>query len=171
MKTSHVLPLCVLAAALGAGCASSGPNTRQGAVGGAVAGAIAGGIIGNNHGSRNVASGAAIGAAAGGLAGAAIGNQLDYARGTTDVSMVDRRYYVAQPPPIPAAQPRDTIRTRPAREAVWIQGYWAYTGNPGQPYEWSTGHWEIPPPGNRAWVPAGWHHSGNGYVYLRGHWQ
>jgi putative ABC transport system permease protein len=59
-------------ALLCAGCSSSGPNTRKGAVGGAVAGGVIGAVIGNNRGSGNAASGAAIGAAAGGLAGAAI---------------------------------------------------------------------------------------------------
>src|SRR4051812_39654049 len=78
MTTNAKLILSLLAVSLGAGCAGSGPNTTQGAVGGAAAGALLGGIIGNNRAGGNGASGAAIGAVAGGVAGAAMGNSLDH---------------------------------------------------------------------------------------------
>ena len=169
MNATKSLTLSVLVTALGAGCASSGPNTRQGAVGGAVAGGIIGAIVG--HQSGETAAGAAIGAAAGGATGAAVGNRADRNRGTLDTTPADRGYTVTSPPPTPTSNPRESIPARPAREAVWIEGQWAYTGNPSDPYEWVSGHWEIPPPGARTWVPGAWQPSGNGYVYVRGHWQ
>ena len=171
MKATTTLTLSMLITALGAGCASSGPNTRQGAAGGAVAGAVLGGIVG--HQSGETAAGAVIGAAAGGATGAAVGNRMDRDRGTLDnpPTPADRGYAVTEPPPTPTSQPFESIPTRPAREAVWVQGTWAYTGNPNNPYEWAPGHWEIPPPGSQAWVPGTWQRSGNGYVYVRGHWQ
>lgn len=81
------------------------------------------------------------------------------------------RGYAYAPPPAPASVPREMMPPRPAREAVWIGGQWAYTGYPGNPYEWVSGHWEIPPPGGRTWVPGGWQPRGNDVVFVRGHWQ
>jgi hypothetical protein len=169
MKATKTLTLSLLVTALGAGCASSGPNTRQGAAGGAIAGGIIGGIIG--HQSGETGAGAAIGAAVGGASGAAIGNRADRDRGTMDRTPADRGYTVAQPPPMPTSNPREPIPARPAPQAMWIEGQWVYTGNPNSPYEWVSGHWEIPPPGARAWMPGNWQQSGNGYIYVRGHWQ
>jgi hypothetical protein len=173
MNATRTLTLSLAIAALSAGCASSGPNTRQGAAGGAIAGGVLGAIVG--HQSGEGVAGAAIGAAAGGAAGAALGNRADRDRGTLDrgPSNVDRGYgyAVAAPPPMPTSNPREAIPARPAREAVWIEGQWIYTGNPNSPYEWMSGHWEIPPRGARTYVPGNWQHNGNGYVYVRGHWQ
>lgn len=168
--THTKLLLSALALSLGAGCAY-GPNTQQGAVGGALAGALAGGIIGNNRGSGNAASGAAIGAVAGGLAGGAIGNSLDHERGTlyqTPVQAEPQREVVVQPPPAPPA-PREVVAVRPAREAIWVEGYYLYAGR-GR-YEWVPGHWEIPPRGYRTYVRPGWQRHGGSYVYVRGYWR
>jgi len=154
MTSCTKLILSAVALSLGAGCAGYGPNTQQGAVGGALAGALAGGIIGNNRGSHNAASGAAIGAVAGGLAGGAIGNSLDHERGTL---------YQPQPEP-----PREVVAVRPAREAIWVEGYYLYAGR-GR-YEWVPGHWEIPPRGYRTYVRPGWQRHGGNYVYVRGYW-
>jgi hypothetical protein len=100
-----------------------------------------------------------------------VGQRAEQVREIQDPGAFDRRYVVAQPPPLPASTPRHFKPVRPAREAVWIDGYWAYTGNPGSPYEWMAGHWEIPPPGARAWIPSGWQRTGNTYVYVRGRWR
>ncbi len=160
-----------------AGCAGSGPNTQQGAVGGAVAGALVGGVIGNNRGSGNAASGAAIGAAAGAIAGGAVGNSLDHQRGTLHnqpdrYDRYDRQQYteviVQQPPPQPAPR-REVVTVRPAREAIWIEGHYAYAG--GNRYDWVPGHWEIPPPQYRTYVRPSWQRRDQGYVYMRGHWR
>jgi hypothetical protein len=170
MKPTITLTLSLLAALLGAGCVGSGPNTQQGAVGGAVAGALLGGIIGNNRGSGHAASGAAIGAAAGGLAGAAVGNSLDHERGTLyNRPDPSPEYVVQQPPPMPPPR-REIVAVRPAREAIWVEGYYAYTGH-GNRYEWVPGHWEIPPPHRHTYVRPGWQHRGHGYVYVRGYWR
>jgi hypothetical protein len=168
MNPTKTLTLSVLIAALGAGCSSTGPNTQRGAAGGAIAGGILGGVVG--HQSGETAAGAAIGAAAGAAAGAAIGHKTDRERAPTEA---DRGGYsvVTTPPPMPTSAPREAIPPRPAAEAVWIEGQWVYTGNQTNPYDWVSGHWEIPPPGARTWVPGGWQRSGNGYVYTRGHWQ
>lgn len=153
--------------ALCAGCVGSGPNTQQGAVGGAAAGAVAGALIGNNNGSA--LGGAAIGAAAGGLAGAAIGNSLDHQRGTTYTQAdAQTTYTVPQPPPMPAP-PREVVTVRPAREAVWVEGYYTYVG--GNRYEWVPGHWEVPPPRYSTFVHPRWERRGGNYVYYRGHWR
>jgi outer membrane protein OmpA-like peptidoglycan-associated protein len=65
----------LLAGALCAGCASTGPNTKKGGAIGAGAGAVVGGIIG--HATGSTARGAIIGAAVGGTAGALIGRRMD----------------------------------------------------------------------------------------------
>src|SRR5215211_5797477 len=107
MKATTSLTLSILVMALCAGCESSGPNTRQGAVGGAVAGGLIGGIVG--HQSGETAAGAAIGAAAGGATGAALGHRADRDRGTLDrgPSAADTGYAVSEPPPTPTSQPSE----------------------------------------------------------------
>jgi len=175
MNVNKTLIGTLVIAMLGAGCSSGGPSTRRGALGGAAAGAVLGGIVG--HQSGEGVAGAAIGAAAGGAAGAAIGNKTDRERGTLDSqtqpTIYDQRttQIIHSPPPTPTSQPYESIPARPAPDAVWIQGYYAYTGNSANPYEWVPGHWEIPPPGSRTWIPPSWQRSGDGYIYQRGHWQ
>lgn len=77
-------------------------------------------------------------------------------------------YVVAEPPPLPAP-PREVVAVRPAREAVWVAGYYAYVG--GDRYEWIPGHWEIPPGRGRNFDRPRWERRGNTYVYLRGGWR
>lgn len=171
MKPNTAFILASLAILTGsAGCVGTGPNTQQGAVLGAAGGALAGGIIGNNRGSGNALSGAAIGAAAGGLAGATVGNSLDHQRGTVYSEQDARTAYVVQEPPTPPPPPREIVTARPARQAVWVQGYWAYSEY-GNRYEWVPGHWEVPPPRYRTFVQPRWERRGSGYVYIRGYWQ
>lgn len=169
MNATKPLLISLTAAMLLSGCVGSGPNTQQGAVGGVVAGALVGGIIGNNRGSGNAASGAAIGAVAGGLAGATVGNSLDHQRGTLYTQPDARTEVVVQQPPPTPPPPREIVTVRPAREAVWVEGYYAYAG--GNRYDWIPGHWEIPPPRYHSYVRPGWQRRGNGYVYVRGYWR
>lgn len=164
MKATNTLILSMLIATLGAGCAS---NTQRGAGIGAATGAVLGGVIG--HQSGEAKAGAAIGAAAGGIAGAAIGHKADERQRAQ--SPYDTGYVVQSPPPMPTSNPRETIPARPARDAVWIEGHYAYTGNQQAPYQWVAGRWEIPPPGATHWVPGAWQRSSDGYIYVRGHWQ
>lgn len=154
---------------LGAGCVGTGPNTQQGAVGGAALGALAGAIIGNNSGSHDALGGALIGGAAGGLAGGAMGNALDHQRGTiyTSEAQATTDYAVATPPPPPPAR-REVVVVRPAREMVWVDGYWIYES---RGYAWMPGHWERPPARSSAFVAPHWQHRGGNYVYVRGYWR
>lgn len=174
MNRTKSLVGTLLIVALSAGCASStSPNTQRGALGGAAAGAVIGGIIGNNR-SGETTKGAAIGAAAGGIAGAAIGNSADR-RAENNATSADRGYsqqgYVfQQPPPAPTSAPYESMPPRPNRDAVWIPGYYDYTGQ-GDQYRWVHGHWENPPQGYRNWVPPTWQPTNGGYVYVRGQWQ
>jgi hypothetical protein len=170
---TSLLTLALAAATLGAGCASDsgiGPqsNTGRGAIGGAAAGAVLGGIVG--HQSGEAGAGAAIGAAAGGLAGAAIGNQRDrrqeVANASTDT--YGGGFRVQSVPPTPTSQPYEQIPQRPAGNAVWLPGHYAFNGNN---YDWIPGRWEYPPAGATSWVPPTWQPQGNGYIYVRGHWQ
>jgi hypothetical protein len=167
--------LCILSGALGAGCMSSGPNARQRAADETAARMIAVGSSGSEHAreSGNVTAGAAAsGATDRDLADIVAGpKSTDRARVKVDFATANRRYTVAEPPPLPAAKPRYLAPIRPAREAVWIDGYWAYTGDPETPYEWMSGHWEIPPPGAHSWVPSGWQAAEDEYVYVRGRWR
>ena len=165
MKATTTLILSFLVAGLGAGCAS---KTGSGAAIGAGTGAVLGGVIG--HQSGEAKAGAAIGAAAGGLAGAAIGHEAERRDAAAARTPTDTGYVVREVPPMPTSYPRESIPPRPAREAVWIEGAYVYTGNPQTPYEWVSGHWEIPPPGMSRWVPATWQRSGDGYIFVRGHW-
>jgi hypothetical protein len=167
MKATNTLLSAVLIAALGVGCENA-TNTQKGAAAGAATGAVLGGVVG--HQSGEATAGAAIGAAAGGLAGAAVGHRADQRAGTAPTT-TDVRQVIKEPPPMPASNPRETIPPRPAQEAVWIEGYYDYTGNPTNPYQWVAGHWEVPPPGASRWIPGSWQRSGDGYVYVRGHWQ
>jgi hypothetical protein len=168
MQNQRTFAVGLVLAALCSGCVGYGPNTQQGAVGGAAAGALLGGIVGNNSRHGDTLSGAAIGAVAGGLAGGAIGNSVDHQRGTV-YAQPQNEYVVAQPPPPPPPR-REVVAVRPAREAVWIEGYWTYTGR-GERYEWVPGHWEVPPPQRRAFVGPRWERRPNGYIYVRGYWR
>jgi hypothetical protein len=169
-----------LAAAMTAGCVGTGPNTQNGAVLGAAGGALAGAILGHNSGSHsqgNTLAGAAIGAAAGGVAGAAIGNSVDHQNGTVYgqpqarvQTQADQQVVLAQPPAPPPPPPREVVAVRPAQEAIWVEGYYMYSGY-GNQYQWVPGHWEVPPPYAHVWVAPGWVRHGHGYVYMRGHWR
>lgn len=77
-KKSVIFPAASLILALvvfGAGCESTGENTKRGAIGGGLVGSIAGGAIGYQTG--HPLAGAAIGAGVGALTGAVIGDRID----------------------------------------------------------------------------------------------
>jgi hypothetical protein len=93
-------------------------------------------------------------------------------RGSADAaavrSAVTPGMTVVTPPPMPLTQPQENIPARPSRDAIWIAGYYNFTGTG---YAWKPGRWEVPPAGLTAWVPPSWQPSGNEYVYLPGRWQ
>ncbi len=153
------------------GCADTGPNTQQGAVGGAALGAIAGAIIGNNSGNHSAGNGAVVGALAGALIGGTMGNQVDHERGTiyTSESQARSNLVLAEPPPPPPSMPSEVIPNRPVDGALWVSGYWYFNQN--ERYEWVPGRWEMPPPSCHAFVAPHWAREGNGFVYVRGYWR
>lgn len=159
---------------LGAGCASDTydhTNRNRGAVAGAATGAVIGGVIAANSDKATTEQGAAVGAVAGGLAGAAIGHQRDQraSTGAAPVYSADVGQTVQSIPPAPVSEPQESVPPQPSANAVWIRGYYEWTGSG---YQWRSGRWEVPPVGTRVWVPATWQPAANGgYVYVRGHWQ
>lgn len=178
MKAPHLITFSLAAAAslLGVGCASSADtshtNRNRGAVGGAAAGAVIGGLIGANSSKVSTEGGAAIGAIAGGLAGGAVGDSKDRRnenRNSAPIySSTNNGYTVQTVPLAPVSEPQETMTPQPTRDAVWIRGHYAWTGNA---YQWQPGRWEVPPSGSRVWVPASWQPTNGGYVYTHGHWQ
>lgn len=75
MRVKTLLVLLAGAALITAGCESTGPKTKTGAVAGGLIGATAGGIIG--HQSGHGLEGAGIGAVVGALGGALLGSAMD----------------------------------------------------------------------------------------------
>jgi 5'-3' exoribonuclease 2 len=75
MKKTTSLVLFLAVALVIAGCESTGPKTKTGAVAGGLIGATAGGIIG--HQSGHGLEGAGIGAAIGAIGGALVGSAMD----------------------------------------------------------------------------------------------
>jgi len=128
MNTKLILSI-LTAAVLCAGCEGTGPNTQNGAVAGGALGALAGGIIGNNSGGRNGLAGAIIGGTVGAIAGGAIGNSVDHQNGTIYQSEGEATttYVVSQPPPAPPP-PQEYVGQAPSPNAVWIAGYYSWTG-------------------------------------------
>jgi hypothetical protein len=155
-----------------AGCVGSGPNTQNGAVAGGAIGALTGAIIGNNSGGRNGLAGALIGGTVGAIAGGAIGNSIDHENGTIYGSEAQATTtVVVQNPPPPPPQPADAyMGPPPFPNAVWINGYWAWTG---QGYQWAAGHWiQAPPGGYTIYVAPHWRYRPDGtYVYIGGYWR
>lgn len=164
----------VALSALLVGCVGTGPNTQQGAVNGAALGAIAGAIIGNNSGGHNGAAGALIGAVAGTIAGGTMGNSIDQQNGTVyGYPAAQPAYYrtsVQPQPPAPPPPPAvaEVVTMAPAVNALWVPGYWDYNGTG---YNWSSGHWEIPPPESSTYIAAHWETRGGAYVFVRGYWR
>jgi hypothetical protein len=154
----------LFAASLGAGCASSASATRESVVRTMVAEAAPSDVGATRARPSRPHSQAAVAHIAD------LGNPADVIR-NTERSLAERRTLLAEPPPFPLGKPRQLKPIRPAPEAVWVEGYWSYMGHLGSPYEWMSGHWEIPPPGARTWVPGDWQRFGNNFVYVRGHWR
>ncbi len=165
MNTKSSLVLAAMAASIiFTGCVGTGTNTQRGAVGGAALGAVVGAIIGNNSGHGNGANGAAIGAVAGAIAGGTLGNANDHEQGT-----IYRSEREATTNVVVAAPRAEVVIVRPAPEAVWVAGYWAYRGR--GTYVWVEGHWVRPPERGRTYVAPHWRRERSGYVYVEGYWR
>jgi hypothetical protein len=67
------------------------------------------------------------------------------------------------PPP-----PQYEVRTRaPFAGAVWIPGYWRWTGHR---HLWVGGRWTAPRAGF-VWDSGGWRRHGNRWAFTRGYWR
>lgn len=76
----------------------------------------------------------------------------------------DATYVRWAPPP-----PRHVrIPPRPAPAAVWLGGYWRWTG---VDYVWVDGFWERNPPYAKVWTPGRWIHTSRGWYWRPGHWR
>jgi hypothetical protein len=67
----------------------------------------------------------------------------------------------APPEPVPEA-----ISDPPWPGAVWIGGYWNWTG---VRFVWLGGRWERPTPGFR-WMPHRWERRAGHFRFVPGHW-
>jgi hypothetical protein len=66
----------------------------------------------------------------------------------------------------PAAQ-QEVPTPRPSRDHVWIPGNWSWKSDH---YEWTAGHWEIPPREGAVWVPPRWQPEGSSFRFYEGYW-
>jgi hypothetical protein len=66
----------------------------------------------------------------------------------------------------PAAQ-QEVPTARPSADHVWVPGYWSWKNDR---YEWTAGHWEIPPRSGAVWVPPRWQPEGTSWRFYEGYW-
>jgi hypothetical protein len=73
---------------------------------------------------------------------------------------------VPKAPPAPINElPPDQ---KPAGNAIWVSGYWAWD-EAQQTFLWVSGVWRVPPPGQR-WVSGYWRAVGNQWQWVPGFW-
>ncbi len=83
----------------------------------------------------------------------------------TETALPDRGVAVSGPPPPPVAESPPQVAPYP--NAVWVAGYWHWTG---MHYAWIPGHWENAPPGT-AWNAPRYVRTDAGYIYEAGTWK
>jgi hypothetical protein len=76
-----------------------------------------------------------------------------------------RGVVVSGPPPAPINEERPVA---PGPSAVWITGYWHWTGIQ---YAWIPGHWEASPPAGATWHEPRYVRAGGAYFYEPGGWR
>jgi len=67
------------------------------------------------------------------------------------------------PPPLLVESPG----TPPGRDAVWIPGFWTWTGSR---WAWALGNWSAPNQG-RTWLEGTWKRSGRAFSWVPGRWR
>jgi hypothetical protein len=82
----------------------------------------------------------------------------------TETVLPARGVAVSGPPPAPLAE---TAPPAAPPGAVWVAGYWHWTG---MQYTWIPGHWENAPPGT-AWAAPRYVRADGGYFYEAGGWK
>jgi hypothetical protein len=70
-------------------------------------------------------------------------------------------------PVAPPAIVAESYGVAPYPGAIWIGGYWGWTGGR---HVWSPGRWEAPRAGYR-WAPRTWAHGRDGWHQRGGHWE
>jgi hypothetical protein len=77
----------------------------------------------------------------------------------------DEPAIVPYPPPAAIVE---WVPARPAREALWLDGHWEWTGTG---YAWQGGRWEAPPAPGAYYAPATTVRRPNGQLfYFTGRW-
>jgi hypothetical protein len=71
---------------------------------------------------------------------------------------------VMQAPPAPQ---QEVPSARPSSTHVWVPGSWSWRNNS---YQWTAGHWEVPPRVGAVWVPARWQPEGTSWRFYEGYW-
>lgn len=72
--------------------------------------------------------------------------------------------YIRKAPPAPHHYSRPP---RPTASAIWISGYWNWTG---VKFTWVSGYWERHPPRNKRWRDGRWVHTARGWYWVPGGW-
>jgi hypothetical protein len=67
----------------------------------------------------------------------------------------------------PPALQSEFVLAQPAPNYVWVAGYWTWSSHQ---YEWTSGHWVIPPNPGAMWVCPRWEQQGNAYKFTEGYW-
>jgi hypothetical protein len=67
----------------------------------------------------------------------------------------------------PPALQSEVVLAQPSPNYVWIAGYWTWRN---EQYEWTAGHWELPPNTGAVWVAPRWEQQGNAYKFTAGYW-
>lgn len=75
-----------------------------------------------------------------------------------------RGVVVSGPPPAPVPE---NPPPAPNAQAVWVAGYWHWTG---MQYAWIPGHWDAPPAG-AVWSAPTYVQRDGRYVYESGQWK
>lgn len=73
--------------------------------------------------------------------------------------------YVRRAPPPPR---HVRIPPRPAPTAIWIDGYWRWSG---VEFVWVEGFWDRNPPPGKVWAPGRWVHTSRGWYWQPGRWR
>ncbi len=73
--------------------------------------------------------------------------------------------FITQAPPPPR---RVAISPAPVAGAIWIDGYWNWTG---ARFVWVDGFWDRNPPRGNVWERSRWMHTKRGWYRKPGRWR